>query len=237
MYTRFILFGFVTSNGPSDPKSSCKSLAQCPPPPPHSLVQFTQEVAMVRERDVPDGRLTSSNGSVWLPSHDWHSIPTESLHPSVFSQRRTFRYLRYSSNVPSRTIFFSGFLTQKIFLAHFGLLVVLHIVIASLSHGRFVFLECFVFSLRLELGYLFPISLSVDGLHVHHPVHSRFRPHPVLSVLFQFFGLLVRGRETSTARYTLGPKHVIYEKGSWRRLHIHVVVTQSSPCCCGNKCD
>ena len=84
MYTRFILFGFVTSNGPCDPKSSCKSLAQCPPPPPpHSLVQFTQEVAMVRERDVPDGRLTSSNGSVWLPSHDWHSIPAESLHPSA----------------------------------------------------------------------------------------------------------------------------------------------------------
>ena len=138
---------------------------------------------------------------------------------------------------PLAPFFFSGFLTQKIFLAHFGLLVVLHIVIASLSHGRFVFLECFVFSLRLELGYLFPISLSVDGLHVHHPVHSCFRPHPVLSVLFQFFGLLVRGRETSTARYTLGPKHVIYEKSSWRRLHIHVVVTQSSPCCCGNKCD
>ena len=133
MYTRFILFGFVTSNGPSDPKSSCKSPAQCPPPP-HSLVPSTQEVAMVRERDVPDGRLTSSNGSVWPPSHDWHSIPAESLHPSAprarfflggfFSQCRTFSYLRYSSNVPSRTIFFPGFLTQKIFLAHFGPLVV-----------------------------------------------------------------------------------------------------------------
>ena len=83
MYTRFILFGFVTSNGPSDPKSSCKSPVQCPPPPPHSLVPSTQEVAMVWERHVPDGRLTSSNGSVWPPSHDWHSIPTESLHPSA----------------------------------------------------------------------------------------------------------------------------------------------------------
>ena len=116
MYTRFILFGFVTSNGPSDPKSSCKSPAQCPPPP-HSLVPSTQEVAMVRERDVPDGRLTSSNGSVWPPSHDWHIIPAESLHSSApmarfflgdfFSQCRTFSYLRYSSNVPSRIIFFS----------------------------------------------------------------------------------------------------------------------------------
>ena len=55
--------------------------------------------------------------------------------------------------------------------------------------------------------------------------------------IVQFFGLLVHGRETSTARYTLGPKHVIFEKGSWPWLHIHVVVTQSSPCCCGNKCD
>ena len=200
MYTRFILFGFVTSNGPSDPKSSCKSLAQCPPPPPHSLVQFTQEVAMVRERDVPDGRLTSSNGSVWLPSHDWHSIPTESLHPSVFSQRRTFRYLRYSSNVPSRTIFFFRLFDTEDFSSTLR------------PVGRLTYCDSVAF-------------------------HSCFRPHPVLSVLFQFFGLLVRGRETSTARYTLGPKHVIYEKGSWRRLHIHVVVTQSSPCCCGNKCD
>ena len=38
---------------------------------------------MVRERDVPDGRQTSSNGSVWPPSHDWHSIAAESLHPSA----------------------------------------------------------------------------------------------------------------------------------------------------------
>ena len=102
MYTQFILFGFVTSNGPSDLKSSYKLPAQCPPPP-HSLIPFTRGVAMVRERDVPDGRLTSSNGSVWPPSHDRHSIPAESLHPSapiarfflvVFSRCRAFSHLR-----------------------------------------------------------------------------------------------------------------------------------------------
>lgn len=76
MYTRFILFGCVTSNCPSDLKSSCELPAQCPPPP---LVPSTQEVAMVRERDVPDGRLTSSNGSVWPPSHYWHSVTADSL--------------------------------------------------------------------------------------------------------------------------------------------------------------
>ena len=83
---------------------------------------------------MPDGCLTSSNGSVWPPSHDQHSVHAESLHPLapmarffsvVFSQCRTFSHLQYSSNVPSRTIFsFQAFLTQRIFLAHFGPLVV-----------------------------------------------------------------------------------------------------------------
>ena len=133
MYTQFILFGFVTSNGPPDPKSSCKSPAQCPPPP-HSLVPSTQEVAMVRERDVPDGRLTSSNGSVWPPSHDWHSIPAESLHPRlpwlVFFAVVFFLNVAHSAisgtlqMSPLAPFFFPGFLTQKIFLAHFGPLVV-----------------------------------------------------------------------------------------------------------------
>lgn len=45
---------------------------------------------MVRERDVPDGRLTSSNGSVWPPSHDriasTLSLCTPPLPWLVFSQ-------------------------------------------------------------------------------------------------------------------------------------------------------
>ena len=133
MYTQFILFGFVTSNGLSALKSSCKSPAQCPPPP-HSLVPSTREVAMVRERDVPDGRLTSSNGSIWPPSHDQHSVPAESLHPSA-PMARFFSvvFLSMSRIQPSPVLFkrplshhffFPGFLTQKIFPAHFGPLVV-----------------------------------------------------------------------------------------------------------------